>query len=150
MTKRMISVLLGIGCISGLVEAVEYSATRPNIILMMTDDLGWGDVHCFNPETPIKTPQLDAMAAGMQFNRFYSSSPECSPTRGSVLPGRHHKHAARRGASVDVRIGMKQPAAIDASGKRVSARIPKGIEAYCFLIIDANNFQTYSDVRLAK
>ena len=57
---------------------------------MMADDLGWGDLHCFNPASPIKTPQLDAMsAAGMQFNRFYSSSPVCSPTRGSCLTGRH-------------------------------------------------------------
>ncbi|WP_435895186.1 sulfatase family protein [Oceaniferula spumae] len=65
-------------------------ADRPNIILMMADDLGWGDVKCFNPKSPIMTPQLDAMAAaGVQFNRFYSSSPVCSPTRGSCLTGRH-------------------------------------------------------------
>ena len=63
---------------------------RPNIILVMADDLGWGDVRCFNPKSPIKTPSLDAMAAsGMQFNRFYASSPVCSPTRGSALTGRH-------------------------------------------------------------
>jgi arylsulfatase A-like enzyme len=60
------------------------------------------------------------------------------------------KHAARRGGPVDVRIGMKQPAAIDASGQRVSARIPDGIESCCFLIIDENNYQTYSDVLSAK
>jgi len=64
--------------------------SRPNVILMMADDLGWGDVQCFNPKTAIKTPELDAMAAaGLQFNRFYSSSPVCSPTRGSALTGRH-------------------------------------------------------------
>jgi arylsulfatase A-like enzyme len=63
---------------------------RPNIILLMADDLGWGDVQCFNPETAIKTPNLDAMAAdGMQFKRFYSSSPVCSPTRASSITGRH-------------------------------------------------------------
>lgn len=62
----------------------------PNVILMMADDLGWGDVQCFNPKTNIKTPELDAMAAaGIQFNRFYSSSPVCSPTRGSCITGRH-------------------------------------------------------------
>ncbi|MDC0497353.1 sulfatase-like hydrolase/transferase [bacterium] len=65
-------------------------AESPNIILMMADDLGWGDVQCFNPKSPIKTPHLDAMAeAGMQFNRFYASSPVCSPTRGSSITGRH-------------------------------------------------------------
>lgn len=65
-------------------------ADKPNIILMMADDLGWGDVQCFNPRTQIQTPHLDAMAAaGMQFNRFYASSPVCSPTRGSSITGRH-------------------------------------------------------------
>lgn len=62
---------------------------RPNIILCMADDLGWGDVG-FNGNTVIKTPHLDAMAkAGLKFNRFYAQSPVCSPTRGSVLTGRH-------------------------------------------------------------
>jgi arylsulfatase A-like enzyme len=60
------------------------------------------------------------------------------------------KHAARRGGAVDVRIGMKQPATIDASGQRVSALIPKGIEAYCFLIIDENKYQTVSDIQLIR
>lgn len=65
-------------------------AEPPNVILMMADDLGWGDVQCFNPNSPIKTPHLNAMAeAGMQFNRFYASSPVCSPTRGSSVTGRH-------------------------------------------------------------
>jgi len=62
---------------------------RPNIVLIMADDLGWGDPG-FNGGTVAQTPNLDAMAAGgLKFNRFYSSSPVCSPTRGSVLTGRH-------------------------------------------------------------
>lgn len=103
MSHKKISVLsTGLLLASGLLNAANHAAThtnepdvglnqsRPNIILMMADDLGWGDVQCFNPDSPIKTPQLDAMAAsGMQFNRFYSSSPVCSPTRGSALTGRH-------------------------------------------------------------
>ena len=69
---------------------VTQAVAKPNIILIMADDLGWGDVACFNPKTPIKTPSLDTMAkAGMQFNRFYASSPVCSPTRGSSITGRH-------------------------------------------------------------
>ncbi len=68
----------------------EQRSTPPNIILMMADDLGWGDVRCFRPDSPIDTPNLDAMAAaGMQFNRFYAAAPVCSPTRGSCLTGRH-------------------------------------------------------------
>lgn len=61
----------------------------PNIILIMADDLGWGDVG-FNGNKVIKTPALDAMAKnGMVFNRFYAAAPVCSPTRGSCLTGRH-------------------------------------------------------------
>jgi arylsulfatase A-like enzyme len=57
---------------------------------MMADDLGWGDLQCFNPDSPIQTPCLDQMAAaGMQFQRFYAAAPVCSPTRGSCLTGRH-------------------------------------------------------------
>lgn len=62
----------------------------PNIVLMMADDLGWGDLRCFNAASPIRTPHLNAMAAaGMKFSHFYAAAPVCSPTRGSCLTGRH-------------------------------------------------------------
>ena len=61
---------------------------RPNIILCMTDDQGWGDVS-YNGLKKIQTPHLDAMAAaGIRFNRFYAQQ-SCSPTRASVMTGRH-------------------------------------------------------------
>lgn len=63
--------------------------SKPNIILCMADDLGWGDPG-FNGNRVIQTPHLDAMAgAGLRFTRFYSAAPVCSPTRGSCLTGRH-------------------------------------------------------------
>ena len=62
---------------------------KPNIVLIMCDDLGWGDVG-FNGNKVIRTPHLDAMAkGGMKFNRFYAAAPVCSPTRGSCITGRH-------------------------------------------------------------
>lgn len=65
------------------------SAAKPNIILMMADDMGWGDPG-FNGNKIIQTPNLDEMArAGIRFERFYSGAPVCSPTRGSCLTGRH-------------------------------------------------------------
>ncbi|MBP85441.1 MAG: N-acetylgalactosamine 6-sulfate sulfatase [Planctomycetaceae bacterium] len=65
------------------------AAERPNIILMMCDDLGWGDVG-FNGGKIIQTPHLDEMAkAGLRFERFYAAAPVCSPTRGSCITGRH-------------------------------------------------------------
>ena len=70
-------------------RAQVQRVTKPNIILCMADDLGWGDTG-FNGNTVIKTPCLDVMAkSGMRFERFYSASPVCSPTRGSCLTGRH-------------------------------------------------------------
>ncbi len=68
---------------------LDNNLNRPNIILVMADDLGWGDVG-FNGNKLIKTPALDAMAKkGMVFSRFYAAAPVCSPTRGSCLTGRH-------------------------------------------------------------
>jgi arylsulfatase A-like enzyme len=65
------------------------AADKPNIILLMCDDLGWGDVG-FNGNKVIRTPHLDAMSkAGLRFTRFYAQAPVCSPTRGSCLTGRH-------------------------------------------------------------
>jgi len=76
------------GC-AGTVRRSGRSAGKPNIILCMTDDQGWGDVS-YNGLKQIQTPTLDAMAAeGMRFNRFYSAHPSCSPTRASVMTGRH-------------------------------------------------------------
>ena len=63
--------------------------TRPNIILVMADDLGWGDV-AYNGNEIVQTPFLDEMASqGLSLNRFYAASPVCSPTRASCLTGKH-------------------------------------------------------------
>lgn len=62
---------------------------RPNMVLCMADDQGWGDVG-FRGHKALKTPVLDEMAnSGLRFERFYAAAPVCSPTRGSVLTGRH-------------------------------------------------------------
>ena len=62
---------------------------RPNIILIMADDMGWGDVG-FNGNKIIQTPCMDSLASnGIVLERFYSAAPLSSPTRASVLTGRH-------------------------------------------------------------
>ena len=82
---RHVLALLALGLGSNTSNAVD----RPNIVLIMCDDLGWGDVG-FNGNKVIRTPHLDAMAkGGMKFNRFYAAAPVCSPTRGSCITGRH-------------------------------------------------------------
>ncbi|MBN2269361.1 MAG: sulfatase-like hydrolase/transferase [Sedimentisphaerales bacterium] len=64
-------------------------AKKPNIVLCMADDQGWGDM-AYNGHPVLKTPNFDAMAASaLRFDRFYAAAPVCSPTRGSVMTGRH-------------------------------------------------------------
>jgi len=61
----------------------------PNIILIMSDDQGWGDIG-YNGHPYLLTPNLDRMASeGVEFTRFYAASAVCSPTRASALTGRH-------------------------------------------------------------
>jgi arylsulfatase A-like enzyme len=79
---------LATGLLLGI-AAPAVLAERPNVILVMADDLGWGDTG-FNGHAVIKTPHLDAMSrSGIRFRRFYSAGSVCSPTRGSCLTGRH-------------------------------------------------------------
>lgn len=65
------------------------SEERPNVILIMADDQGWGDMGYQNHPF-VQTPHLDEMASkSLVMDRFYAAAPVCSPTRGSVLTGRH-------------------------------------------------------------
>jgi len=67
----------------------DEAANRPNIVLVMADDQGWGDM-AYNGHPVLKTPNFDAAAAaGLRFDRFYAAAPVCSPTRASVMTGRH-------------------------------------------------------------
>jgi arylsulfatase A-like enzyme len=67
----------------------QQAPPRPNVLLIMCDDLGWGDTG-FNGNEVVKTPHLDALAGkGVVLNRFYAASPVCSPTRASCITGRH-------------------------------------------------------------
>ncbi len=63
----------------------------PNIIYILTDDLGYGDISAFNPEGKIKTPNIDALAKeGMMFTDAHTSSSVCTPTRYGILTGRYN------------------------------------------------------------
>ncbi len=73
---------------SAFEEAVPDKSQKPNVILLMADDLGYGDVG-FNGNRNIITPHLDQMSrAGIRFDHFYAAAPLCSPTRASCLTGR--------------------------------------------------------------
>ena len=87
-SARSILANVCIALMLALSVAQSAEPSRPNIILCMTDDQGWGDVG-YNGLTKIKTPNLDAMAAaGLRFNRYYAQQ-TCSPTRAAILTGRH-------------------------------------------------------------
>lgn len=73
-------------------KAADEANTKPNILVILADDLGYGDVHCYNPERgKIPTPHIDKLAAqGMRFTDGHSSSGVCTPSRYSMLTGRYH------------------------------------------------------------
>jgi arylsulfatase A len=67
------------------------AGTKPNILIIYADDLGYGDVQCYNPEGKIPTPNLDRLAAeGIRFTDAHSSSGICTPSRYALLTGRYH------------------------------------------------------------
>ena len=65
---------------------------RPNVVLILADDLGWQDVTCYDIDepTPMETPNIDSLAKrGVLFRQGYSPAPTCAPTRISIMSGRH-------------------------------------------------------------
>ncbi len=76
-----------------LLAATSLSAaSRPNVVFLLADDLGYRDIGCYGG--PVKTPVLDKLAAGgVRFTDFHSGAPGCSHSRASFLTGRHHYRA---------------------------------------------------------
>ncbi len=106
MKKLFVFLSLLAGMLAGLSAAA--APTKPNVIFILADDLGYGDVGVFyqnsRPDTKPKllTPQLDIMAAqGMIFRRHYSSSPVCAPARASLLLGQHQGNCVIRNNQFD-------------------------------------------------
>jgi arylsulfatase A-like enzyme len=74
-----------------LAAATASAADKPNIVYILCDDLGYGDVRCLNPQGKIATPNMDRLAAeGMIFTDVHSSSAVCSPTRYGIMTGRYN------------------------------------------------------------
>lgn len=102
---RIMLSLFILGSIAAPLAGAEAAdKDRPHIVLVMADDMGWGQTGYYNHPV-LKTPHLDDMAAhGLRFDRFYAGAPVCSPTRASVLTGRtndrtgveSHGYALRR------------------------------------------------------
>ena len=74
-------------------QAEENSNRKPNIVLIMADDLGWQEIGVMG-QKKIRTPNIDNLATkGMRFNQFYSGSAVCAPSRCNLITGKHGGHA---------------------------------------------------------
>lgn len=90
MIRRLTSIFLLFSVI--LSPALPQAAPRPNVIFIMADDLGYGDLGCYGQEK-IRTPNIDRLAAeGMRFTQAYAGSSVCAPSRSSLMTGFHNGH----------------------------------------------------------
>jgi arylsulfatase A len=92
--ERTFAALAGLALLLGLATPAEAQrareARRPNIVVILADDLGYGDLRSYNPQSKIPTPHLDRLAAeGMRFTDAHSPSSVCTPTRYGLLTGRY-------------------------------------------------------------
>ncbi|MBL9215607.1 MAG: arylsulfatase [Opitutaceae bacterium] len=94
--------LCGLALAPALPAAAPKPAVRPNLVFIMADDLGYGDLGCFGSAL-IRTPNLDRLAQqGTRFTHFYAGAPVCAPSRAVLLTGLHTGHARIRGNSPEV------------------------------------------------
>ncbi|ELK35483.1 Arylsulfatase D [Myotis davidii] len=82
-------VLAALCVLLGLVPVTAGDAVRPNVLLIMADDLGIGDLGCYGNST-LRTPNIDRLAAeGVRLTQHLAAAPLCTPSRAAFLTGRH-------------------------------------------------------------
>src|SRR5688500_837861 len=107
MTRRLTAVLVAALILMAAGAARAQTPARPNIVLIVTDDVGYGDIGSYGAPD-LKTPNLDRLAReGVRFTDFYAA-PTCSPTRAALLSGRYYQR---------VRIERPLPSAGQAVGR---------------------------------
>ena len=95
MNKRQLALIFTVLTTTSLVvgaeaEQAKSTSSKPNIVIVLTDDLGYGDVSFLNAESKVKTPHMDALAeAGVWAADAHSPSTVCSPSRYAMLTGRY-------------------------------------------------------------
>ena len=96
--KRLLLTVLVTGLGFATAAAARGSAP-PNIVIILADDLGYGDVHCYNAQSKIPTPNLDRLAVeGMRFTDAHAPDSVCTPSRYGLLTGRYAFRARNKGA----------------------------------------------------
>ncbi|MCX7885630.1 MAG: sulfatase-like hydrolase/transferase [Verrucomicrobiae bacterium] len=85
------SLLFALCCIAATTHEKQPRQNKPNIVVFLADDLGYGDLSCYGAKD-IQTPRIDKIAAeGVRFTQFYANGPECTPTRAAFLTGRYQQ-----------------------------------------------------------
>ncbi|MGI9440872.1 MAG: sulfatase-like hydrolase/transferase [Rubripirellula sp.] len=93
MNFRVATVLLASVYLGTFLVSNESYADKPNIVVIMADDLGYGDLQCYG-HPRVKTPNIDQLARdGVRFTQHYANGPECSPTRTAFLTGKYQQFA---------------------------------------------------------
>ena len=107
---KMAGLLLAGGCVRPNLNDLErVGARRPNIVFILADDLGYGELGCYGQDK-IKTPHLDHMAReGTRFTQAYAGSPVCAPSRAVLMTGLHTGHCRIRGNHALVHQGPSVP-----------------------------------------
>lgn len=94
---RFLLLVLAVANLTVGTDAVAESPPRLNVVFILADDLGWGELGCYGQEK-IPTPHIDRLARqGMRFTQHYSGAPVCAPARCTLMTGRHLGHAEIRG-----------------------------------------------------
>ena len=97
-TKRWITVLAAGLLTHSTVSRADNRPEKPNIVLILTDDLGWQDVKCYDIDepSPYETPNIDGLAKrGVMFWQAYSPAPTCAPSRCAIMSGNHPARAQK-------------------------------------------------------
>jgi len=94
---RFLAFAYGLSLLGCTIAPAQAATRLPNLIWIMADDLGYGDLGCYGQRV-IATPQIDRMAAaGLRFTHFYAGATVCAPSRSVLMTGLHHGHTRVRG-----------------------------------------------------
>ncbi len=126
-TTCLLAVLLAFTCPA---VAQKSNAAKPNIILILADDMGYGDVGAFNRDAKIKTPGLDQLAAeGMCFTDAHTSASVCTPTRYGIMTGRYNWRSKLKSGV----LGGSSPALIEMERSTLASILKKSGYATAYI-----------------
>ncbi len=121
MERRKFLEVMGLGVLGVALRPLDFkfrnSSQKPNIIYIMSDDLGYGDLGCYG-QTRIKTPNIDQLSKeGMKFTDYYAGSTVCAPSRCTLMTGYDTGHSFVRG---NMNVGFTSQIPIPDSTKTVA------------------------------